>query len=297
MASVAFENSRMQDELFRRAHQDSLTNLPNRALFEDRLQQALARAGRTGGNVGMLCIDLDGFKEINDRYGHEAGDWLLQQVARRLTGFIRKADTVARIGGDEFVAAVGDVRERDDLANISRTLVRLLAEPYTFGGVTFRTTASVGAALFPADGKSCEDLRRHADLAMYRAKESGRNMFQMFSVDLGEKLARRRQIEQHLQDALEHRGFEVYYQPILTVSRALVGLEALLRFNSPGLKSMSPSEFMLVKLRRWGNGFCARSAVKESNGRTKASCRFPSPRTYPPFSSAAPTLRTACERS
>jgi diguanylate cyclase (GGDEF)-like protein len=246
MASVALKNNRMQDELFRRAHQDALTNLPNRALFQDRLQQALARASRSNGNIGMLCVDLDGFKEINDRYGHETGDRLLQEVAQRLTSFIRKADTVARIGGDEFVASIADVRERQDLASLCQSLARLLGEPYCFGGVTLRITASIGAAMFPADAGSSEDLTRYADLAMYRAKERGRNTYQMFSADLGEKLARRRQIEQYLQQALQGDGFEIHYQPICTISRALIGLEALLRFCSPELTSISPGEFMVV---------------------------------------------------
>ena len=246
MASVAVQNSHMQDELFRRAHQDSLTSLPNRALFEDRLQQALARANRTSEKIALLCIDLDGFKEINDRYGHEAGDWLLQQAAQRLTGCIRKADTVARIGGDEFVAAIGDVRESEGVEKICETLVRILGEPYSFRGVTFSTTASIGAAIFPRDAVSCEELRRHADLAMYRAKESGRNTYRMFSADLGEKLSRRRQIEKHLQDALENDGFELHYQPIYAVDRILAGFEALIRFRSPELKDIAPSEFIPI---------------------------------------------------
>jgi len=246
MASVALKNNRMQDELFRRAHHDALTNLPNRALFQDRLQQALARASRANGKVGMVCVDLDGFKEINDRYGHETGDQLLQEVAQRLTSFIRKADTVARIGGDEFVASIGDVRERQDLDDLCQSLVRLLGQPYCFGGVTLRITASIGAAIFPADAGSSEDLSRHADLAMYRAKERGRNTHQMFSTNLGEKLARRRQIEQHLQDALQGEGFEIHYQPICSISGVLVGLEALLRFCSPELTSISPGEFIVV---------------------------------------------------
>lgn len=246
MATVALKNNRMQDELFRRAHQDSLTNLPNRALFADRLQQALARAGRSRGRVGLVCIDLDGFKEINDRYGHGTGDLLLREVAHRLSSLIRKADTVARIGGDEFVASIGDVREREDLANLCQSLSRLLGEPYSFGGVTLRITASIGAAMFPEDAASGEDLTRHADLAMYRAKELGRNTFQMFSANLGEKLARRRQIEQYLQEALQGQGFEIHYQPICTTSRVLVGLEALLRFCSPELTTISPGEFTLV---------------------------------------------------
>jgi len=246
MAAVALKNNQMQDELFRRAHQDPLTNLPNRALFADRLQQALVRAGRSKGNVGVLCIDLDGFKEINDQYGHDTGDHLLKEVARRLSSLIRKADTVARIGGDEFIASIGDVRQREDLANLCHSLVRVLSQPYSVAGVTFRVTASVGAAIFPEDASNAEALSRHADMALYRAKELGRNTYQMFSADLGQKLARRRQIEQYLQQALDGEWFQVHYQPICNVSGELVGLEALLRFCSPELMVIPTSEFILV---------------------------------------------------
>ena len=246
MASVALEHGRMQNELFRRAHHDALTDLPNRVLFEDRLQQSVARAARRRGSVGVLCIDLDGFKQVNDQYGHQMGDWLLQQVAARLTSHLRATDTIARIGGDEFVAVLDDLREVDSVAKVSESFIRLLAEPFTCGNIILRTTASIGAAIFPTDGESPAELQRHADLAMYRAKERGRNTYQMFSADLGERLARRRQIERHLQEALEGEGFELCYQPIYTISRTLVGLEALVRFRQPELKHISPGEFILV---------------------------------------------------
>ncbi len=246
MASVALKHNRMQDELFRRAHYDPLTNLPNRVLFEDRLQQAVALADRRKAHVGLLCIDLDGFKHVNDGLGHHAGDLLLQQVAQRLRSNLRKTDTIARLGGDEFAAVVQDTRDGEGVAKVSEMLVRLLAEPYSIGGTIVRTTASIGAAMFPADGTSCAELHRHADLAMYRAKERGRNTYQMFSVELGERLARRKQIEAHLHDALDREGFELCYQPIYAISGTLAGLEALIRFRNAELKSISPAEFMPV---------------------------------------------------
>jgi len=246
MASVALEHDRMQDELFRRGHFDPLTELPNRALFEDRLQQAVALAGRRKSHVGVLCIDLDGFKQVNDGHGHHVGDGLLQQVAGRLASTLRQTDTIARMGGDEFAVVVHDTRNGEGVANISDVLVRLLAEPYTIGSTIVRTTASIGAALFPADGASCAELRRHADLAMYRAKERGRNTYQMFSAEIGDKLARRKLIEGYLQEALDRKGFELCYQPIYTVSRTLVGLEALIRFSNPEIRSISPAEFIPV---------------------------------------------------
>jgi diguanylate cyclase (GGDEF)-like protein len=244
MASVALKHDRMQDELFRQAHYDSLTSLPNRVLFEDRLQQAVALASRRKSHVGVLCIDLDGFKQVNDGHGHQAGDLLLQQVARRLASISRKADTTARLGGDEFATILNDARDGESIAKVSESLVRLLAEPYSIGNTIVRTTASIGAAMFPADGTSCAELRRHADLAMYRAKERGRNTYQMFSAELGERLERRKQIEGLLQEALDGEGFELFYQPIYTIAHTLVGLEALIRFRNPELKSISPAEFM-----------------------------------------------------
>lgn len=246
MASVALEHARMQGELFRRAHHDPLTNLPNRALFEDRLQHAVALAERRTSNVGVLCIDLDGFKLVNDRYGHQAGDWLLQEVAKRLTSHLRKTDTVARLGGDEFVAVVHDAHGGEGVAKFSEALVQLIGVPYTFGNITLNVTASIGAALYPKDGESAGDLMRNADVAMYRAKELGHNTYQMFSADLGEGITRRKQIGGQLKEALERSEFELFYQPIYTVARTLVGFEALIRFRRPDLKSISPGEFIPV---------------------------------------------------
>jgi diguanylate cyclase (GGDEF)-like protein len=246
MASVALEHGRMQTLLFRRAHYDPLTDLPNRVLFEDRLQQSVARATRRKGSVGVLCIDLDGFKQVNDQYGHQMGDWLLQQVAARLSSCSRATDTVARVGGDEFVAVLDDIREADGIAKVCESLIQLLSEPFTCGSTVLRTTASIGAAIYPIDGTTSAELQRHADLAMYRAKERGRNTYQMFSAELGERLARRRQIERYLQEALEGQGFELCYQPIYTIARALVGLEALVRFRQSELRHISPSEFIVV---------------------------------------------------
>ena len=246
LAAVALSHYRMQNELIRRAHHDPLTDLPNRLLFEDRLQQAIGRAQRRERKVGVLCIDLDEFKQINDQHGHEIGDRLLQEVATRLTSRLRTTDTVARIGGDEFIAVVEDLSDADGVAIVAESLLRSLGEPFSFGNVVVRITASIGAAVFPADGRNTEELKRHADLAMYRAKERGRNTYEMFSAVLSQKLARRREVERCLREALQNDGFELYYQPIFTVARQLVGLEALLRFRNPEWKTISPGEFIPV---------------------------------------------------
>jgi diguanylate cyclase (GGDEF)-like protein len=246
LAAVALAHYRMQRELFRRAHHDALTDLPNRILFEDRLQQAIARAQRRERKVAVLCIDLDEFKQINDQHGHETGDRLLQEVASRLSSRLRTTDTVARIGGDEFLAVIEDLSDTDTVATVAESLLRTLGEPFSLGNTVIRATASIGVAVFPADGTTIEELKRHADLAMYRAKERGRNTYEMFSAVLSQKLARRREIERCLREALQNDGFELYYQPIYTVARELVGVEALLRFRNPEWKAISPGEFIPV---------------------------------------------------
>jgi diguanylate cyclase (GGDEF)-like protein len=219
----------MQHELFRRAHHDPLTDLPNRILFDDRLQQAIARSQRRERKVAVLCIDLDEFKQINDQYGHGTGDRLLQEVASRLRSRLRTTDTVARIGGDEFLAVIEDLSDTEAVATVAESLLRSFGEPFSFADAVMRATASIGAAVFPADGTTTEELKRHADLAMYRAKEPGGNTYEVFSAVLSQKLARRREIERYLREALQTEGFELHYQPIYTVAQELVGLEALLR--------------------------------------------------------------------
>lgn len=246
IASIASAHAEMQEELFRRAHHDPLTGLPNRILCEDRLQQAFARGKRNNRGVGLLCIDLDDFKHINDQYGHQTGDWLLEQISGRLSSRLRSADTVARIGGDEFLAIIEDVEDSEAVETVTQNILSALNEPFVNGNTTIRTSASIGAAIFPADGSTPEELKNHADQAMYRAKEHGRATYCMFSAALSAKLARRRQVEQLLRKALENNGFELYYQPQYTPDRELCGLEALLRFRDPALKGMSPAEFIGV---------------------------------------------------
>ena len=246
LATMAIIHAEMQNELFHRAHHDSLTQLPNRSLCDERTSEAIARACRHQRKVGMLCVDLDEFKQINDIYGHEAGDFLLQTIAVRLIGRLRTTDTLARLGGDEFLVVLDDIRDGEDLERVAEALRTAIAEPVRFKNSMLRITASIGGAIYPADGNTPEEIKRHADHAMYRAKERGRNAFQMFSVELSERLARRRQLEGYLRDALDNNGFELYYQPQYTVKRELIGLEALLRFRPAELKSISPAEFIPV---------------------------------------------------
>jgi diguanylate cyclase (GGDEF)-like protein len=259
MAGMASVHSRMHTELFHRAHHDTLTELPNRELCDQKIKEALARANRHRRQVAILCIDLDEFKQVNDQYGHEAGDSLLRVVASRLRPCLRETDTLARIGGDEFMVVLDDVKDAESVERVAEVLLNTIAEPIPLGSVTLRASASIGAALFPADGSSASELKVHADHAMYRAKELGRNTFQVFSPELSNKFARRHQIENHILDALENDGFELHYQPQYTVEREMVGLEALVRFRSPEHASISPAEFipiaeqtgLIVDLGKW----------------------------------------------
>ncbi len=246
MAVLAIDHARMQEELFHRAHHDSLTQLPNRRLCDERITEAMARARRHDGKVGILCIDLDEFKQVNDSHGHDAGDYVLRTVAARLLARLRATDTLSRVGGDEFLAVLDDIKSPEDLEKVAEALRNGVAEPIAFGNVVLKISASIGAALYPADGETTTMLKLHADHAMYRAKERGRNTFQMFSKELSEKMAKRRRLEGYLRDALDHNGFEIHYQPQYTLGRELIGLEALLRFRMPELASISPAEFIPV---------------------------------------------------
>jgi diguanylate cyclase (GGDEF)-like protein len=246
MARMAVTHSQMHNELFYRAHHDPLTQLPNRALCDQRIDEAIARANRRRSTLAVLCIDLDEFKEINDQYGHDAGDCLLRSVAARLATCIRSTDTLARLGGDEFMIVLEDVKSAEAVEKFAEALLRTIAEPVPSGEALLRATASIGAALYPADGNSARLLKVHADHAMYRAKELGRNTFQVFSPALSEKFARRHKIETILRNALENGGFEIHYQPQYTTEREIIGLEALLRLRAAELKSISPDEFIPV---------------------------------------------------
>ena len=246
MARMAVAHAQMHEELFHRAHHDPLTQLPNRALCDQRIDEALARAKRRHSTLAVLCIDLDEFKEINDQYGHEAGDCVLRTVAARLSTVVRATDTLARLGGDEFMIVLEDVRDAESVEKFAGVILRAVSDPIPSGDALLRTSASIGAALYPADGTSARQLKVHADHAMYRAKELGRNAFQVFSPELSQKFARLHHIEGLLRNALENGGFELHYQPQYTLERELTGLEALLRFRAPELQAISPAEFIPI---------------------------------------------------
>jgi diguanylate cyclase (GGDEF)-like protein len=224
------------------AHHDGMTGLPNRVLLNDRLSQALARTTRSGTPVAALTLDLDRFKEINDTYGQDAGDRVLVQVADRLRGSIRAADTVARTGGDEFVVIQCDAAQPEAAVELARRLVEALARPFEVGNQPVAIGGSVGIAIFPGDGETADDLLKHSDIALYRAKADGRGTFRLFEPEMDLEIRERRSIEQDLRLAIGTDQLKVHFQPQFTSSsKAITGFEALLRWTHPVRGNISPA--------------------------------------------------------
>jgi diguanylate cyclase (GGDEF)-like protein/PAS domain S-box-containing protein len=224
---------------------DALTGLPNRALLLDRFSQALVQARRRQTSLGVLFIDLDEFKAVNDTLGHAAGDELLKLTASRLQEAVRAGDTVARIAGDEFAIILADLARMDDAALVAQKVITRLAQPIALRGQETLVTASIGIATFPSDGQECEALLAAADAAMYRAKQSGRNMYQFFTADLNVRLRARVQTLAELRRALERGELEVHYQPKFDLRRRMpCGAEALLRWRHPSRGLTPPAEFI-----------------------------------------------------
>jgi diguanylate cyclase (GGDEF)-like protein/PAS domain S-box-containing protein len=226
---------------------DVLTGLPNRALLADRFAQMIALAARGGRPLGVLFIDLDDFKLVNDRLGHAAGDDLLCQVALRLQGAIRSGDTVGRISGDEFVVVLGDLANSDDAALVAQKILDRLAEPVMLGGERSFVTASIGIAGFPGDGKDVEALLNAADAAMYRAKQGGRNAYQFYTAEITHRTRARAQLAFELRRAMERDEFALVYQAKFDLATGKpCGAEALLRWRHPERGLVPPQEFIPV---------------------------------------------------
>ena len=238
---------RRSEEIIRHlAHHDALTGLCNRLLLNDRLTNMIALAERDGKKVAVLYLDLDRFKPVNDLLGHEAGDALLVEVAARLRGMSRSSDTIARVGGDEFVV-VQTLGDRPNLAEASAArVIAELSKPFTIVGEEVLIGASVGIALYPGDGQTAAELLRNADKAMYRAKDEARGTFRSFTAGLDFRIHRMRVMEQELRHAIGRDEMEVYYQPIFDRGRKILGHEALLRWNHPTRGMVSPAEFIPV---------------------------------------------------
>jgi diguanylate cyclase (GGDEF)-like protein len=229
------------------AYHDGLTGLPNRSLFSKLLRQSLQQAERHGRQVVVLFLDLDRFKHINDTLGHEAGDQLLQEVARRLKACLRESDTVARLGGDEFVVMLPEIAESTYAATVAQKMIAALAKPFLLLGQEFRVTGSVGIATHPQDGLDEETLTKNADIAMYKAKEQGKNNYQFYSEKMTAESLERLALESSLRHAVERGEFELHYQVKRDLQTGLVtGMEALLRWNHPDLGIVPPMRFLPV---------------------------------------------------
>nr|WP_211169160.1 EAL domain-containing protein [Aromatoleum toluvorans] len=241
------QRKQQEEAIWRQANFDPLTNLANRSLLQDRLDQALTHARRNRARVGLLFLDLDGFKWINDTLGHDIGDELLIEVARRVTFCVREQDTVARFGGDEFTIIVQDLAEPDDLNAIAEKIVSVLRDPFFLGGIQHRMSGSIGITVYPDDGEDVQTLFRNADIAMYKSKQAGKNRFQFYARDMQSDALARLQLEADLRIALERQAFSLHYQPIVEAdSGELVGAEALIRWIHPERGPVSPLEFIPV---------------------------------------------------
>ncbi|MEO3864892.1 EAL domain-containing protein [Rheinheimera fenheensis] len=235
-----------EDELRYLANYDALTGLPNRALLMDRIYHGIDQAKRDKRSLALCFIDLDKFKQINDSLGHDIGDLLLKEVARRLTLTLRESDTVARLGGDEFVVLLEGYKAEDNISHVARKMLSVVSEPMLLGTHTVGVSPSIGIAVYPEDALSAGELLKHADVAMYHAKEAGRNNFQFFTAEMNEKAHMRLARETRLRKALHNDEFVNFYQPIVnSQTRQVVGAEVLLRWqSSEGL--VSPAEFIAL---------------------------------------------------
>jgi diguanylate cyclase (GGDEF)-like protein/PAS domain S-box-containing protein len=234
-----------RDRIYELANHDSLTGLPNRALCKDRLQQVIAQARRVGGSVGLLFIDLDRFKEINDTLGHAVGDQVLMDFSWRLVHAVRDTDTAARLGGDEFVVIAPGLANEDDIRVVAQKIIDSLAVPFVIDGRDLYVGASVGVAVYPTHGDSADELLRQADTAMYAAKGGGGNACHFFDDTLERRRAQRMDIEAGLRRALAQGQLRLVYQPQVAAGDGrLVGVEALLRWDRPGHGVVPPDQFI-----------------------------------------------------
>jgi diguanylate cyclase (GGDEF)-like protein/PAS domain S-box-containing protein len=229
------------------ANYDELTALPNRNLFMDRLGQALAKAARGSRMVGLMYLDLDRFKTVNDTLGHEAGDELLRQAARRLVYCVRESDTVSRLGGDEFTVVLPDLGNERAVVIVATKILEAISQPFVVAGREAYVSASIGITLYPSDGPDSQGLLRNADSAMYQAKEAGRNTYRFFTQEMNNQALERAEIENDLRRAVEDQRLSLAYQPIIQLDTGnIVCAEALLRWDRPGVGKIPAERFMSV---------------------------------------------------
>src|SRR5229473_2849234 len=250
----------MSIQMTHSAQHDLVTNLPNRLLLNDRISQAIALAHRQKRPLAVLFLDLDRFKYINDSLGHAAGDKLLQSVAKRLLAGVRGSDTVSRQGGDEFIVLLSEISHPEDAATSAKKILLSVSAPHSIGGQDLHIDGSMGISVYPGDGEDAETLIRNADMAMYHAKESGRNNFQFFKAEMNRKAVERQFLEGSLRRALEREEFLLHYQPKVNLDTGeIAGVEALVRWQQPDRGLIPPAQFvpiaedcgLIVKIGRW----------------------------------------------
>lgn len=245
VSSDTTERKDADERLHFLAHYDPLTNLPNRSLLHDRLLQSILYAKRQNTKVAVFFLDLDRFKTINDTLGHSIGDLLLQSVAERLTSSTRNSDTIARLGGDEFIIILPDLRDTDHAGRIAQKVLDSIARPHMIREMELHTTASIGISIFPDDGTSNEELISNADVAMYRAKDNGKNTYQFYAPMMNTSSYERLTVENKLRRALEREEFILHYQPQIDVTTGkIIGTEALVRWQNPEIGLVPPDMFI-----------------------------------------------------
>jgi diguanylate cyclase (GGDEF)-like protein/PAS domain S-box-containing protein len=243
--STALQRHKAEQRLAHLAQFDALTGLPNRSLLQDRLDQTIVQSRRKRWHAGVLFVDLDHFKLVNDSLGHHLGDALIREVGQRLLSSVRPGDTVGRISGDEFAVVLADLARPDDAALVAQKVLDALAQPFDLAGNEAYVTASIGIAAFPEDGDDAETLIKNADMAMYRAKESARNSYCFFTAEMNQRTVAKVQLSADLRRAIERGEFTLHFQPKVALDTGeLRGLEALLRWNHPTRGMVSPAEFV-----------------------------------------------------